>query len=101
MLYPFFGERQLSKIATFDVERYKKSRAGEAVMRANGPGGKPAFGDETKPATINRELAALSHLFSKAVEWGWVDHRPATIKRLKDHLSDSRTNRTAAEGCRR
>ena len=85
MLYPFFGERQLSKIATFDVERYKKSRAGEAVMRANGPGGKPAFGDETKPATINRELAALSHLFSKAVEWGWVDHRPATIKRLKEH----------------
>ncbi|MFM2274042.1 MAG: hypothetical protein RL702_3107, partial [Pseudomonadota bacterium] len=30
------------------------------------------------PSTINRELAALSHLFSKAVEWGWVDHRPAT-----------------------
>ncbi len=84
-LTPFFGEMQLSKIATFDVERYKKQRAGEAVMRPNGPGGKPTFGGETKPATINRELAALSHLFSKAVEWGWVDHRPATIKRLKEH----------------
>jgi len=84
-LSPFFGEMQLSKIATFDVERYKKQRAGEAVMRPNGPGGKPSYGGETKPATINRELAALSHLFSKAVEWGWVDHRPATIKRLKEH----------------
>lgn len=83
-LTPFFGEMQLSKIATFDVERYKKQRAGEAVMRPNGPGGKPSFRGNTKPATINRELAALSHLFSKAVEWGWVDHRPATIKRLKE-----------------
>ncbi len=84
-LMPFFGNTQLSKITTFDVERYKKQRGGELVMRPNGPGGKPAVGGETKPATINRELAALSHLFSKAVEWGWVDHRPATIKRLKEH----------------
>lgn len=54
------------------------------MKRPNGAGGKPSFGNATKPATINRELAALSHLFSKAVEWGWVDHRPATIKRLKE-----------------
>jgi integrase len=67
------------------VERYKKQRGSELVVRPNGPGGKPSVGGETKPATINRELAALSHLFSKAVEWGWVDHRPATIKRLKEH----------------
>ncbi len=84
-LKPFFGDTQLSKITTFDVERYKKQRGGELVVRPNGPGGKPSVGGETKPATINRELAALSHLFSKAVEWGWVDHRPATIKRLKEH----------------
>ena len=84
-LTPFFGDTQLAKITTFDVERYKKQRGGELVVRPNGPGGKPSFGGETKPATINRELAALSHLFSKAVEWGWIDHRPATIKRLKEH----------------
>jgi integrase len=57
----------------------------ELVMRPNGPGGKPVYGGETKPATINRELAALSHLLNKAVEWGWLDHKPATIKRLKEH----------------
>lgn len=39
---------------------------------------------KTKPGTINRELAALSHLFTKAVEWTWLDHRPAAIKRLKE-----------------
>ncbi len=67
-LKPFFGNTQLSKITTFDVERHKKQRGGELVVRPNGPGGKPSVGGETKPATINRELAALSHLFSKAVE---------------------------------
>jgi hypothetical protein len=84
-LVPFFGDAPLSKIATFDVERYKKQRGTELVMRPNGPGGKPVYGGETKPATINRELAALSHLLNKAVEWGWLDHKPATIKRLKEH----------------
>lgn len=84
-LSPFFGDMPLNKVTSFDVERYKKQRASEAVMRPNGPGGKPTYGDNTKPATINRELAALSHLLNKAVEWGWLDHKPATIKRLKEH----------------
>ena len=83
-LIPFFGDTQLAKITAFDVERYKKKRGSELVVRPNGKGGKPSVGGATKPATINRELAALSHLFSKAVEWGWIDHRPATIKRLKE-----------------
>jgi integrase len=67
-LIPFFKSRPLSGIATFVVERYKKSR----------------LDCKAAPGTINRELAALSHLFSKAVEWGWLQHRPATIKRLKE-----------------
>lgn len=84
-LVPFFGDTPLSKLTTFDVERYKKQRGTEPVKRPNGPGGKPVFVGQTKPATINRELAALSHLLNKAVEWGWLDHKPATIKRLKEH----------------
>lgn len=84
-LVPFFGDAPLSKIATFDVERYKKQRGAEPVKRPNGPGGEPVYVGTTKPATINRELAALSHLLNKAVEWGWLDHKPATIKRLKEH----------------
>src|SRR5207248_2021734 len=38
----------------------------------------------TQPGTVNRELAALSHLFNKAIEWGWIDRRPAVVRRLKE-----------------
>ncbi|HUB13939.1 MAG TPA: hypothetical protein VMB34_18465, partial [Acetobacteraceae bacterium] len=37
-----------------------------------------------KPATINRELATLSHLLNKAVEWGWTERQPAKIRKLKE-----------------
>jgi integrase len=62
-LVPFFGDTPLSQISTFDVERYKKSRVGEGVQ----------------VGTVNRELAALSHLSNKGIEWGWIDKRPAKI----------------------
>jgi integrase len=83
-LTPFFGDQQLAKIVTFDVERYKKQRGSELGLRPNGLGGKPSNGGKIKPSTINREVAVLSHIFTKAIEWGWIDHRPATIKRLKE-----------------
>ena len=67
-LVPFFKDRPLSNLSTFDVERYKKHRLEQ----------------EAAPGTINRELAALSHLYSKAVEWKWIDHNPLIIKRLKE-----------------
>ncbi len=67
-LKPFFGDKPLARITTFDIERYKKHRAQKSA--ASG--------------TINRELAVLSHLFTKAVEWKWIDHKPATTKRLKE-----------------
>jgi integrase len=67
-LNPFFGQKPLSKIASFDVARYKKQRR-EAGASA---------------ATVNRELAVLSHLFSKALDWGWISHRPAKIERFQE-----------------
>ncbi len=67
-LIPFFAEKPLIKISTFDIERYKKNRLSEDA--ANG--------------TIYRELAVLSHLFNKAVEWKWINHKPLVIKRLKE-----------------
>jgi integrase len=84
-LVPFFGDLPLSKISTFDVERYKKQRLEEDAQHNVTKDGTPLYKEgKTKPGTINRELAALSHLFTKSVEWGWVDHKPATIKRLKE-----------------
>jgi len=85
-LIPFFADIPLSKISGYDVERYKKKRLQEITIR----GGKPKkIKDEAKqkttsPGTVNRELAALSHLFNKAIEWGWIDSRPAKIKRLQE-----------------
>jgi integrase len=84
-LTPFFGQKPLGKITTFEIERYKKSRAEAPAMRPNGPGGKPVFVGKIKPGTINRELAVLSHLLNKAVEWGWITHKPAKINRLRDN----------------
>lgn len=67
-LSPFFKDKPLSSITTFDLEHFKKGRK---LMNASS-------------GTINRELAAVSHLFSKAVEWKWINHRLAKINRLKE-----------------
>jgi integrase len=64
----FFKDKPLAAISSFEVERYKKARLESGA----------------KPGTVNRELADLSHLFTKAVEWKWLDHKPAQIKRLKE-----------------
>ncbi len=84
-LKPFFGNTTLSRISTFDIERYKKQRLEKYVQHNITKDGQPINKEKTKPGTINRELAALSHLFTKAVEWAWLDHRPAVIKRLKEN----------------
>jgi integrase len=69
-LVPFFGDMPVAKISGFDVERYKKSRVDAG----------------TKMGTVNRELAVLSHFFNKGIEWGWLDKRPAKIRRYtEDH----------------
>lgn len=67
-LKPFFGHKALSRITSFDIERYKKHRRDQCASFA----------------TVNRELAVLSHLFSMGVEWKWLSHRPAKINRFKE-----------------
>lgn len=44
------------------------------------PGSAAAFS-----GTVNRELATLSHLLNKAIEWGWIDRRPARIRKAKEN----------------
>lgn len=87
-LSPFFDNVPLARISSFDVERYKKHRLLEfAICRAVKPKLVDTKPKTTSPGTINRELAALSHLFNKAVEWGWIDRRPAVIKRYQEEQS--------------
>ena len=85
-LIPFFGDMPISKITSFEIERYKKQRSQEKAI-SGGEKQKPK--DETKlkltsKGTVNRELAVLSHLFNKAVEWGWMPARPAKIRRHQE-----------------
>ena len=55
-LIPFFGDMLLSKITVAHIEKYKKIRL-----------------DEVKPATINRDLACLKHMFTIAEKLGKYD----------------------------
>lgn len=67
-LLPFFGEKPLSTIDTHEVGKYKNARLGHGASEA----------------TVNRELAVLSHLFSKGMDWGWLTARPAKIERFRE-----------------
>ena len=82
-LLPFLGELGIDQITSFDIERYKKHRLGQHIQTR-----KKVVKGQTlpmnKPATVNRELATLSHLLNKAVEWGWIERQPAKIRKLKE-----------------
>jgi integrase len=55
-----FGAQPLAAITRTDVEAYVRQR--QQIAR--------------RPATVNRERAVLSHLFTKARHWGLVEHKP-------------------------
>jgi integrase len=82
-LTPYFGDRPLSQITTFEIERYKKHRISQPIASR-----KKLKPGEThpllKPATINRELATLSHLLNKASEWGWIERPPVKLRKLRE-----------------
>ena len=62
-----FENKNIHEITTWDIERWKVKKKGEV-----------------KPATVNRELATLKSMFSKAIEWGRLKESPTRkIKLLK------------------
>lgn len=63
-------DQRLDTISTFGVEKFKKRRRDEGA----------------RPATINRELATLSHLLNSAVEWGWLRRTTTKIRRLDEGM---------------
>lgn len=64
-LLRFFKDKKLSEISMISVERYKKKRQEEGAA----------------PGTINRELACLKAMFSKAIKWGKTRSNP--VKHIK------------------
>jgi integrase len=59
-----FGNRPIGQITRGEIEDWQRRRA-----------------QTNKPATVNRMLCRLRHLFNKAVEWELLDESP--VRRLK------------------
>lgn len=92
-LMPYFGDKPISQITSSNVDQYKQLRLRQASLRGGdrvsakakleGVIARDNAGKSTG-GTINRELAALSHLLNKAVEWGWLEKRGSKIVRLPE-----------------
>jgi integrase len=72
-----FGENApLARITRAQIEEYQAKRLSTPGERRK----------QIKPATVNREIATLKHLFSKAVEWKILEESPARgVKMLKEN----------------
>jgi integrase len=67
-LISIFASKYLFEITPRMIEKYKAERLKKVA-----------------PATVNRELACLKHMFTKAIEWGYVKANPIkTVKLLKE-----------------
>ena len=73
-LKPFFKGEKLCDISPFLVEKYKARRK-----------------NEVKPATVNRELTCLKHMFSLACKWQKTDFNP--VKEVRMFKEDNRKDR--------
>jgi integrase len=63
-----FGDRYLSEITCEMIEAHKERRL-----------------QSVKPATVNKELAALKHLYTLAMKWKYVSRNPVKeVKLLKE-----------------
>jgi len=90
-LIPYFGDKYLHEITTWFIEKYRHERRTENHKSPD---------KSIKPATLNREIALLKHMFTKAIEWGFLKENPAkSIKLLKENnrrlrfLSEDEINR--------
>lgn len=67
-LNQFFKGKYLSGIKPQDIEAFKAERI-----------------KTVQPATVNRDLACLRHMFNKAIQWGYLSSSPMKgIKLLKE-----------------
>ncbi len=68
----FFGGKPLHQITNWLIEKYKVRRQND-ISR---------YGKSLAKTTINRELACLKHIFTKAIEWDLISSNPAKKVKL-------------------
>jgi integrase len=69
-----FGQKRLKEISPWLIEQHKARRRREVA-----------------PASVNRELACLKHLFSLAIQWGKAQGNP--VKAVKFFREDNQVER--------
>jgi integrase len=75
-LLKYMGDRKLNQITPLRIEEYIKTRLNQISYRKKG---------KVSPATVNRELACLKHMFTKAIEWSLIYQNPVKkVKSLKE-----------------
>ena len=84
-LIPWFGERDAKKITTEDIEAFKEERSGAARKVRIGDGKIKDLKVAVRPATVNRNLSALSALFTFGIKRKRVKENPcAHVERLRE-----------------
>ncbi len=101
----FFSGKLLSQITPYDIECYKKLRKAASITVTRKKGDTLVTVDTGKirsDASVNRELACLSHLFGKAVEWNMTEESPfRKMKGLFFKENNQRTRFLAEEEIRK
>ena len=72
-LIPFFGDKYLTEITSFLVQKYQTQRRQAKTYK----------GTIVSPAYVNRELACLKCMFRLAIEWGRAKENPVTKVRFE------------------
>jgi integrase len=72
-----FGHLPLRRFSTLLIEQFQTERLKKGLKKPKG--NDPPEGN--KPATVNRLLATLKHMFTKAVDWNMVEE--GTLKRIR------------------
>ena len=89
-LLRYFGNAQLDRITSDDVEKYKTRRARQKKAPAGKKSKKPAKATkQLRPGTVNREMSCLKHLFSR--NSGLIPHNP--VKGVKFLDEDNQQTR--------
>jgi len=80
-ILPFFGDKRLAVFTHRLFEDYREYRRAQPGLE----------GTSLKPASVNRDLSLLKHLFSYAVREGWLDKNP--VSRVKLDKEDNARDR--------
>lgn len=71
---------QIGPVALKDVSRRQLGEARDLLLETPTPFGKPR-----SPSTVVRYMAAMSHVFTWAIQWDWLDENPMkSVKKPKE-----------------